>query len=929
MDASRWITAATGHRLTLSSGGDRVLAATADGRPLQRVPGLVQPTPEHARLQRVIHRLQDLAREEPPADASSGRALTPWVMLRFAHPQAPEVLVERRVPQSHQQVEIWSWEAYGFALSAAEPADDAPAPQPRPGLRGHRAVASHPQAARALVAALAEARERGRLRPGHANEVIMRAAGEVPERARWLLAPFFDDAATLMASGGHSTLARAMVDHARAHDSEVEHHDLAVAHWAIAGVLSHRALHAEAGSLAEQCAPLEAYARFRDLVVARTRAGVGAYAELPDDLQRLRTAAGVDDERELLATLLSLPAIAESQLGFWQRCAPQIAGHPELQRLLVTTPAKVALTDWLDVWEAAGALEVARALPECLPALMTVATQQRYMTPLAETRFLPLVAALAPAAARAGVGVRITKALISEVDAVDILLAEGVPVEFPPEPRMLLLTWTQRRRERPDTSRDLSATAAHPQLEPALRAEIERRSKTRDEVTTLLSAPATRAIMLDLAHRRTAEAVTRGLTHGAMRRLDVEAPSWGAVDDPEFAAIVAPAQRGYAPAAMIAATLNAGLTAELAWPAYERALPLVAEGSQVRASLACVWPGAVLHGDRRAFWLAGDQCIEIDLGRLELADEPQRQRLTDVLPVGNDVRVQVWPPRRLVWASTGQPSPGPVDDWTSTTLPTPAGRLHPHGLIRPGSHARLLPGQLFTDGTTFWSRTPDGGLRTLDPRTGQPGRAELPAWFAEQRDRFAADGWRLRLEACQLLPVTPGTAGSWASTAEGFHRVAAFDRPDDPETGLLVDAFGAAYPVPAKLLTPGVTLVARPGGGLWVADKDRLLTRGGSGAYNHIRKAHERAHGPMWHHLRPRDQRVSQRLRTITPADVASLVGAAAAVRGPLATRLEDPALRAAAADCIRSTDPVFVDAVASVALDAGIFASKHPPRRR
>ncbi|MXG26659.1 hypothetical protein [Streptomyces sp. YIM 132580] len=378
---------------------------------------------------------------------------------------------------------------------------------------------------------------------------------------------------------------------------------------------------------------------------------------------------------------------------------------------------------------------------------------------------------------------------------------------------------------------------------------------------------------------------------------------------------------------LLAATLRTGILDELGWPALdetyaELAAEIAAASPRNRhhrsesVGITGAWPALILNTLERAV-VVGPEGVLLH-HTLRLPGTVDRWRTPGFRYVDGELLVIWWEDgkQRGYWSHRpaevftvgGEQIPrwGGSGASDEVCLPLPGGGRATGGKALHAGDTSLPPQRaVISDGTGLWRDGHQGRQRVwleYDPATGTHGRASLPAFLRSG----VQDGTRLLTEHCQVLPLQPGlentpfgtdgtVLGRWvrrtvtepgtAAPADG-HRIVA-GTPDGRTVTLPYPLCADCSPVPlGALALPGGSrpvvalhhrsVEAHPadtdgtGGSLWSVTPD---SSGGDDA------AGTPYVPPVayWHALRPRDERGSAALRTLTESRAEELVREVAA----------------------------------------------------
>ncbi|WP_066950400.1 hypothetical protein [Streptomyces lushanensis] len=531
-----------------------------------------------------------------------------------------------------------------------------------------------------------------------------------------------------------------------------------------------------------------------------------------------------------------------------------------------------------------------------------------------------LVADGTPVRLLGGYGRRVT----ADLDLLDACLAWGVPVDGPAEDagNLDLDEWLGDEQ---DGRRDLVALASDPQFARLVRAGVERLAEQGDAAERLLHAvvahPALRGALVGWLDDR-AEDLARpfGLPalHGLLTRLSrFSSPSVLATAPGAVARITA-----VSPAPALARTLRTGVLDELGWPALEEALPGLGkvgpQGSGQRYGYQSerwyrvrdAWPALLVRIDAQVA-AVGPSAV-IDQRTLPLpAKSVQTWDTITVRYTGGQWLIAngLGEDRRALWS--GRPSEvfkptGQLHDhWTDAQVPSlelsDGGRCHGGRPVYAGDTSFAGEHrQVASDGISVWVLH-ENQWWEYDPGSARRGRVSVPAFFDSALDSApAGSGVRLLEQACRLLPVQPGLESSPFGTKDGLLGWwVTYDPQERTLTACSVDGsrspavpvppraglehLNSGLPVPPLRLPGGAVLHPRETRGfsasvaLYDAEGVQLAeVEGGDRGGTYAAGTPLVAPLAHWHALRPRDERGSAALRTVTETDARELLAAVA-----------------------------------------------------
>ena len=782
-----------------------------------------------------------------------------------------------------------------------------------------------------LVADLERAGKYAGSKPKQFKESIAALADKLDNSAPHFLPTFFEEAGRIFIAADNGKLAAQMFTQAR--DAERRHslpidetrHAEAVLEFAYAGALSTKELGNEAKRLEEQLEPKEAYRAYRTLCVERVRGGMSPHAGMKKELAKLAKAAGLDTAEEevgVVRDLLRAPSIHLAGAHFWKNYEKAICRAVEddpslIDRLLTLFPRNVDTDPWLHLLDAAGALDVVNdgAHPDFVPGLLLFESQWTKWPHTSSTQLAPVLADILPHAGLSTVTVPKDRLHFLPASAVEQVLANGLTFSFshaPVQPDVDLARWARLPERAP-----LPHLMADESLRGAVILGIKNAMGHPEVVEVLTADPHVRTLVVEL------------LT-GIVDKLEAGVPTvdhltyattfvrgFELVDDEEIQSLLDRVRAIHRdPAVPLAESLRRGLPDELGWPELEQFDGKY--GEPIQLSLwqdpADCWPGVIVREDTRATYLRGRTATEIPNWTGE--------KLFSAVEIDGQFGLATYTNSnpRLWWDDTPK---GMSSAWKhfsydglTASVPVPGARIFgADTVMRPG-HSTLASGSehFFVDGDRVWlvERSPLDDVShvvEVDPATGATGRESLPDWFAEQCRRHP--DLVLDPRRSQHRPVEDTTEGSHFSTADGFHRHAAFTRPDDPDFCLLVDADGTEFTVTGEHARTVIGALRRPNGGRWILTNERIdAVVVDPDDMTPVAVRGTRFHSKMlWHHFRVREPETSGKLRKITADEVRPLVEQARGSDGGVDKRLCE-----FVGDALNIDDPVLRYAIASVA---------------
>ncbi len=707
--------------------------------------------------------------------------------------------------------------------------------------------------------------------------------------------------------------------------------------FALAGAITTKELSAESKALLDRLEPPEALDRFTTLARERAWAGSPPYAALWTDVRRLAKAAGNKAaEGEVLRDLLDSPSIARAPKGFWSSSRAAVirlaqAEDGVQERLLELVPDWGRWTGmdhdfWIDLLTEAGALDlITSGSADAAAWVQRISSHAPYSQRLAQ-----VIHTLGDHLRGARIDLDGGANYSADPEILEALLAVGATLNTEVVERVHFRAWVRR----PDRG-DLPHLAAHPDLagKVALGEHVSR------DLPTLLDYAGSRDLLRRYATTDLPEALSLPAFERVMTRyLPLVTPE--AV--PVLSDQLEPVFHLMHPPKVIADVLRLGLPAEMSWPMLESVVQRArAEQPGADVSLTLSWPAVGV--------VVGDSVTFVDGDRVVAAHTVGQGRDHSFTLVKGDVLAHfgtgVRGPRAssaAQWASSPGAllDPGPVFGLAGGLLSheVPGGRLNHLGILRPGEampEDAQYRSHVLSDGRRFW--VADNPMLPLDPDTGRRGReTSVPAVLTDLARGHVGGGLRLNPGRSLLAPVTPTTAGSRVSTADGLHCVVALSEGHDLCSLVLADGTRVDLPRDAPAQTPWV--LDRPGGGRWLVRDAALHDLGTGQELGEFRDGWGMTHpvsllpAAAWHQLQVRDESASRRLRSIGPEQAERLWDAIVAVqaRSPrldvwfLLRELTRPDARAMslAAEILRTTDATLCREVVIAASWAGWRAS-------
>ncbi|MFE5790443.1 hypothetical protein [Rhodococcus erythropolis] len=659
-------------------------------------------------------------------------------------------------------------------------------------------------------------------RAGFARDGFVELATGIADRAPQILPTFFEEAGRAFVAAGNPSFAAGMFGKARAAEGtyalDVDESRLreVFLEFAFAGALTGKSMTDYSKALASRNSANVAYRLFHELCVRRTAGGLVPYAGLVADLRKLGKSAGIDvDEVDsILLELIEYPALGQAPAAFWKsaRSAIEKLARSNLsvrRRLLEIMPQETYTStfaeEWLGLLANAGSLDLLRDAASGCPADGAGGWLNRYVR-LRSGNYQARSAALLELVDNLASRLRAEKAMIelsgwwqvNELDLLDLLIAENIPVAVPADSRRSALNaWIA---DDAPGRRQLTAlqTSQHSAL---LRSGLDdmfsgigdgtpAEAAVRDKplVETALSVEGLRDEAVAWLRDLLADALAGGapqLSHfvnhfAALNSatLHREAPQF--VD--EFTKLIGSQQLSAAGA--LAQSLRTGLFAEVGWPAFEDAvaglLPdrhrRVKSNDEPSVDIRASWPHVVVSN--------GSEAVVVGAGG-------KQARHTFAVP--SEFALSSWSTPSAVWidgeflvrwfSNAGgykgywSSRPHEVFDLSDGSwqwhgddvqLPLPGGGVTTagkpfHAGEKRGYDTKAVAG----DGTDYWildSVDRTFGWHEFDPTLGTIGRPASPPFFTaslEPGDELDVQrSFQLPLDAPRSpLGVSSGTVG--------------------------------------------------------------------------------------------------------------------------------------------------------------------------
>ncbi|MGW5399163.1 hypothetical protein [Streptomyces sp. NPDC003952] len=793
---------------------------------------------------------------------------------------------------------------------------------------GHHALA--------LVKDMERLARQAKSRAGAAKDGFEALATRLGRAVPHFLPTFYEQAARVFLQHDNSTYAATLFGKARAAERvhglpvDEERQRAVFLEFAFAGALTVKALKDHAQDLSRRLDPAEAWAQFRRLAVERCGAGMAPYAALPQDARALVKAAGLDretTESSFVGDLIASPSIVRAPASFWTAYRPTLvalaAARPEIRtRLLEIMPTglgtgRKADEDWLTLLAETGAdalLTDAQSTDGVDPAdwLSRWALHRKHGSSSAQRcpRTLALVERMAPRLRADGRPVDLFQGRWhagADLDLLDACVARDIPVAEPAAGANVHLPLERWIGDDTPGRRDLTALAARPRLRRLLYDALNGMNghRSKDSVLAAIAAhPVLGAVLHDWLSDRAAELTgAAGLpgSRAALRRLSSFRAVAGRVNPQAIARIAA---HDLAP--LLGASLRSGVLDELGWPALEetyRRLDTDRNDQHHWMVVAEAWPALVL-ANRHTAVVVGPEGVLLE-HELRLPADLDRWRRPRFRYTDGELLV-IWAEdgkQRAYWSNRpGEPfilGGEQLPQWWNgqdvgtPSLPLPGGGRATGGrTLHAGDTTLPSTRPVLGDGTGYWRQGKQGRdhcWAEYDPAGGTHGRASLPA-FLQSGIR---EGARLVTGQCEVLPLLPGlestpfgtdgtVLGRWVRTEgqDPDRRVTA-GTPDGRTVTLAVAPGRRDHPVPlgALRLPGGAAPLAAFVGGAVELYPAGAVTTDALGSVPLGEEGGEYAAGTryvpppaFWHALRPRDERGSAALRTVTDAQIATLL---------------------------------------------------------
>jgi hypothetical protein len=782
-----------------------------------------------------------------------------------------------------------------------------------------------------LVGDLERARRKVNNHPADVREEFEKLTSDLAETAPHFVPTLLEELSRIFAYAGNIPFARQYFGRAReierSHNVPVdpERHQAMFTEFAAAGIVGAKEMSAECSAALERFdEPSDALAHVLAVMAALTEAGNGPYAGMPKDVRKVAKAAGLKpaaaDEKLLDAVLTGrgFPHATDGFLKALKTSLPRyLAGHPEAaEHFARHRPRGIPIEGFLTVLDNCGQLDRMRSRAGYAQWLFDMVVN-------APTQFSSLV----PTFYRE---VRSVSADIPGLDAsrlsfwmlhpalVDALLGAGLTV--PPTDSRGRRPFVRMDRWYREPYGDLEHVAADPVLAPTALGMRNNIGELGSHLDDLLAHGGTRSLLAD---RLAGLAAARRDLTGAIPTLAASVK--GVLEhlaDPRTAELAPEAVAGlfaFDPAEELAAAVRSGLFAEYTWPDFERAYFRARNhaGSE-KVQVAASFPDVSLIGGDHIEVLGPD-------GPAWSGDGPLTgTRVRAVYTVGESgvvLYTVTGTDQHYAWWF-GEPAAVPTERIATNRLGEGVrigdGRLLGGGVLHVGddiSDAHRsdytvidLPGTDTVAALEVWGQT----VTFFDERTGEsrgsgtlsdlPDAAETLGIGTAVPDTLPLQ-WRMSA----VVSLPSGTGHTMAGSTDGrqvtlTYAASPFDGPQCVLTPLgRVERrpdcapFPAPFPVPSAVGRDTLGLLELPAGGLLArvgkdaaspvtgAQLSRSVTADG-----HPHPLHELP-ASLWFAVTPRDEDVSRRMRSYTPAqaqEVLQLAPDHSGMRALLATQL-------------------------------------------
>jgi len=639
----------------------------------------------------------------------------------------------------------------------------------------------HARYALQVVKRFGKAARRVKSKPGFAKDDFDALATELSGAVPHFLPSFYEEAGRAYLAHCNQKYAGQMFEKARdaerVYGLEVDE-DLrreSFLEFALAGGVAIKSMSNYARDLGTAADPLAAYQQFRKLCVGRTLGGLPPWAGMAAALRKLARRAGLDkatEDRALIDEIIEAPALKKAARGFWNQYSKAIAAAcadaPALRAHLLDLFAesggwrnklKADWLVWLEEWGCMALLDgdvpedalPAGGLASWLGRLLDYVWSWRRASS-AQTRLLSWVARAAPRLKASGSRLRVVAShRMVHLDLADLALEHGLDIELSDNARLNLQTWTSGA-ELEGCGRDPVHAVAHPQLGPLLA------DATGDSIGDGDFDRLSHGMQGFLAAKRAwLDGRLSTLEGGGVGSVRV---SVAELKDKLSAGLMADCGAEYLERLAAVRTVGAlenslkwGIPDELGWPALEAAVTEM--GGADYETFVC-FPTVVLANAVKVV-AVGPEGI---LGRQDL-QLGARQNIDLVQFVGG--RFLVFATDTTTYDRYGFWAGVPDSRFSRSGYHYNQAHLNAFvlddGAVVGGKQAVSVgdsvwpsPEHLFFDGQTAWRpvpKPPHGRTWSeFDPRTGEVGRASLPAFLED----YAQEGSQVMVAASRLLP---------------------------------------------------------------------------------------------------------------------------------------------------------------------------------
>lgn len=888
---------------------------------------------------------------------------------RYENPALGLRQVIKLVPNAIGEAEDLALETLGFAQVTVA----GPVAVGRPRGLGFpaSAILADPANAGYALAVVKEMQRFGRMakaKPGNAKDGFEAIGARLARSVPHFLPSFYEQAGRAFLEAGAQAQAATQFGKAREAErtyslpiDETQRRQ-AFLEFALAGALTAKSVAEYASDLSRGSNAADAHAALKELCIQRTLGGLPPFAGMASELRRTAKAAGLDGGAEDIAFLKELveaPATKKAAGGFWTAYRTAVvkgsAADPVLRGAILNlhpTPSeggRAFIDPWITILRESGALagvvNPESAPPEARassgPAKWLERTIAQSMTGFSWRwmdaslpGLLGLIEELAPAVKATGQSIDVFPQPSGDVEILDAVLAAGIPIGEPSSDAPYGRALELRRYSSRNARRPLTALGASEQFATLLDDSIA--ANIGGTNGRLAELPGLHEPLRRWLRKRAARINGGSLVSLAESLQELEAgasPGVRALDRKTCDAIAKTDV-----AEVLARTLaGGGVLAELAWPALE-GLDLDMSAAEVAGD---AWPSVVVSDTRKVATVSASGVhLRHDLrlppklpnwakGRIVVANNQflVASRFKDKEGYWSGRPTDTFDPPESVLSGMSFWSPR-----FETSIELPDGSRFEGGRpVTAGDRTVAAQRKVFSDGEAVWVLTEGGALREADPATGQLGRPSMPRFFED----FAADGWKLDLDASWLMPKPAGADDTVFGSKDGLIGFRVRSRAVDDATdwqiegvdgrsfrGRLTDTAQrgptghSAVPV-ALLSLPGDAAIRAltrvPAGGamtIWSPDGAYPVMRATPGATATVSAslAFRQVHGRIeltdgvpfiapalyWYALRPRDVAGSKALRQVNAGVARKLLEAVARDPDP---KDNQPAQRSAAAE--------------------------------